>query len=211
MKRSTRGVPGDSTRTRLLASLSSKLSATLKGVWSDRISRAAREKAEQGRGVASPAKPVACLVPGLSARKLGGQLGGTRLMSLPGMQPKQGRMATPRRYYVTRTGAFEGTEKPPLLSLQPRPSPFSLLSRRLPASLFVPCLYTLLYFPQPCSSAPSSLPPPLLLVSTAVAARFGQPANLRFTVVAAGSCTREYTVKDGDYCDKISASEGVST
>jgi len=29
--------------------------------------------------------------------------------------------------------------------------------------------------------------------------------------VAAGPCTRQYTVKDGDYCDKISVSQGVST
>jgi len=31
------------------------------------------------------------------------------------------------------------------------------------------------------------------------------------SVVAAGSCTRDYVVKEGDYCDKISAAEGVST
>jgi len=31
------------------------------------------------------------------------------------------------------------------------------------------------------------------------------------SVVAAGSCARDYTVKDGDICDKISAAEGVST
>jgi len=29
--------------------------------------------------------------------------------------------------------------------------------------------------------------------------------------LAAGHCVREYTVKEGDYCDKISASQGVST
>jgi len=31
------------------------------------------------------------------------------------------------------------------------------------------------------------------------------------TLVAAGPCTRQYTVKDGDICDKISASQNVST
>jgi len=31
------------------------------------------------------------------------------------------------------------------------------------------------------------------------------------SLVAAGPCVRDYTVKDGDYCDKISASQGVST
>jgi len=31
------------------------------------------------------------------------------------------------------------------------------------------------------------------------------------SVVAAGSCARQYTVQAGDYCDKISASQGVST
>jgi LysM repeat protein len=31
------------------------------------------------------------------------------------------------------------------------------------------------------------------------------------SVVAAGPCVRQYTVQAGDYCDKISASQGVST
>jgi len=31
------------------------------------------------------------------------------------------------------------------------------------------------------------------------------------SVAAAGSCVRQYTVKPGDYCDKISVSQGVST
>jgi len=31
------------------------------------------------------------------------------------------------------------------------------------------------------------------------------------SLVAAGPCVRDYVVKEGDYCDKISAAEGVST
>jgi len=31
------------------------------------------------------------------------------------------------------------------------------------------------------------------------------------TVVAAGSCVRQYTIKEGDTCDKISAAQNVST
>ena len=43
-----------------------------------------------------------------------------------------------------------------------------------------------------------------------IATLFGQLADPHSTVAVA-HCVREYTVKEGDYCDKISAAEGVST
>jgi len=91
-------VPGDSARTRLLvASLPSKLVESFEGARVDQISRAARQgTAEQlqGRGIASPTDPrqnQSLVVPQwLSAGELDGQLGGTRPMSLLGVQPKRG-------------------------------------------------------------------------------------------------------------------------
>lgn len=61
----------------------------------------------------------------------------------------------------------------------------------------------------------------MLLLSLATAAAvtckffvqlsFSPFINARFTVVAAGSCVRQYTVQQGDTCDKISAAQNVST
>jgi len=166
---------------------------------------------EQGRGIASPTDRSLVWFPsGRQQGNLADSWAAPVQCPSQGCSPKEDRMATPRGNYVTPAKGFEANEKPLLLFPQPRPPRFSLLSRRLPPVFFALCLNTLLYFPQPCSSAPL-LPPPLFLVSTTALGCFGQVADPRCTVVAAGPCAREYTVKEGDYCDKISQTQGVST
>lgn len=71
----------------------------------------------------------------------------------------------------------------------------------------------------PIRCSPKLLPWPLLLSSPVSNSPFPRPRTPRtdvyflfaYLAAAATSCVRTYTVKDGDFCDAISAAQNVST
>ena len=138
-----------------------------------------------------------------------------------------GRLRTPRAL------ASPGRPKTYYYHTSPRPVSFSQLpllpSRPLPydvpttapASRFIhgPCTTRSLFCShplKPCSPVPPSLlssSPPLRLVRIfSLLPSWAILLNaFPFTAAFAADCTRTYTVKEGDWCDTISAANNVST